>query len=49
MSSVTASIVKNSDFLAENYFNFLKTCPGPNLKVFQYRILKKRSEKNIIK
>ena len=47
ISLLTASIVKNSEILAEIYFDFLKKRPVPNLKVFQHQILTsvKRLEK----
>ena len=40
MSLLTASIIKNSDFLAGIFFIFLKKKrPGPSVKVFRYQIL----------
>ena len=49
MSLLKAPIVKNSHILAAIYCIFLKKRPGPNLKVFQYRIWTsmKRSEKKL--
>ena len=39
MSLLAASIVENSNFLAEVYFIFLKKRSIQSLKVFQYQIL----------
>ena len=38
MSLLTTLIVKNSHILARTFFNFLKKCPTPKLKGFQYQI-----------
>ena len=38
LSLLTAPIVKNSHTLAGIYLIFLKKCPGPSLKQFQYQI-----------
>ena len=35
MSSLTAPVFENSDFVAEIYFIFLKTRPKSNFKCFQ--------------
>ena len=45
VSLLTAQIIKNSHILAETYFVFLSKRPGPNSKVFQYRISSELSEK----
>ena len=49
MSLLTVPIVRNSHITAGIYFIFLKKHPGPNLKIFQYRIWAsvKRSEKEL--
>ena len=38
MALLTAQIFKNSSIMAESYFIFLKKCPIPNSKAFQYQI-----------
>ena len=50
MSLLTDPIFKNSHFLAEIYFIFLKTHPRSNFKVIQYQIWtsEKRSEKRLL-
>ena len=38
MSFLTVPVIKNSYILTGTYFIPLTICPGPNLRVFQFRI-----------